>query len=45
MLRHYIQIMWLCVGAYLLLKPFEPWARYVIGAFIVVLSIIAIFGA
>jgi len=46
MLTHYVEIMFMCIGIYIIALPhFSPWVGYVAGAFMIVLSIIKIFGA
>lgn len=48
MLSHYLEIMWLLVGIYIVCRTvpiLSPWINYVVGAFMIVLSVIKIFGA
>lgn len=45
MLTHYMEIIFICIGVYMLVKGLWAPIGYVCGALIVVLSIIKIFGA
>lgn len=45
MLSHYVEICWMLIGIYILSKPhLSPWIGYVVGAMLLVLSIVKIFG-
>jgi len=44
MLAHWMEVNWICLGAYILTKDVWPPTKYICGALIVVMSIIRIFG-
>lgn len=45
MLKHYVPIMWTCAGTYICAKGYWAPIGIVAGAFMIVLSLIEIFGA